>query len=84
MPLLTSFVSRPDNTIFTLTTTYRYETLENRLRELAFLNKGIRLTLTDMRDKNENGEPRTETFYSENGLQEFVEYLDTNRGEPII
>ena len=75
---------KPDNTIFTLTTTYRYETLENRLRELAFLNKGIRLTLTDMRDKNENGEPRTETFYSENGLQEFVEYLDTNRGEPII
>ncbi|MBR2116430.1 MAG: DNA topoisomerase (ATP-hydrolyzing) subunit B [Alistipes sp.] len=75
---------KPDNTIFTLTTTYRYETLENRLRELAFLNKGIRLTLTDMRDKNENGEPRTETFYSENGLQEFVEYLDTNRGESII
>ena len=75
---------KPDDTIFTLTTTYRYETLENRLRELAFLNKGIRLTLTDMRDLNEEGNPRSETFYSENGLQEFVQYLDTNRGEPII
>ena len=75
---------KPDDTIFTLTTTYRYETLENRLRELAFLNKGIRLTLTDMRDVDENGVPKSETFYSENGLQEFVKYLDTNRGEPII
>ena len=75
---------KPDDTIFTLTTTYRYETLENRLRELAFLNKGIRLTLTDMRDVDENGVPKSEIFYSENGLQEFVEYLDTNRGEPII
>ena len=75
---------KPDNTIFTLTTTYRYETLENRLRELAFLNKGIRLTLTDMRVVDEQGNPKSETFYSENGLQEFVEYLDTNRGEPII
>ncbi len=75
---------KPDDTIFTLTTTYRYETLENRLRELAFLNKGIRLTLTDMREVDENGNPKSETFYSENGLQEFVKYLDTNRGEPII
>ena len=75
---------KPDSSIFTLTTTYRYETLENRLRELAFLNKGIRLTLTDMRDVNDEGNPRSETFYSENGLQEFVKYLDTNRGEPII
>ena len=75
---------KPDSSIFTLTTTYRYETLENRLRELAFLNKGIRLTLTDMRDINEEGNPRSEIFYSENGLQEFVKYLDTNRGEPII
>ena len=75
---------KPDDTIFTLTTTYRYETLENRLRELAFLNKGIRLTLTDMRNVDEEGNPKSEIFYSENGLQEFVEYLDTNRGEPII
>ena len=75
---------KPDDTIFTLTTTYRYETLENRLRELAFLNKGIRLTLTDMREVDENGNPKSEIFYSENGLQEFVKDLDTNRGEPII
>ena len=75
---------KPDAEIFTLTTVYRYETLEKRLRELAFLNKGIRLTLTDLRDKNEQGEPKSETFYSESGLQEFVKYLDTNRGEPII
>ena len=75
---------KPDETIFTLTTTYRYETLENRLRELAFLNKGIRLTLTDKRVVDEEGTPKSETFYSENGLQEFVKYLDTNRGEPII
>ena len=75
---------KPDETIFTLTTTYRYETLENRLRELAFLNKGIRLTLTDKRVVDEEGNPKSETFYSENGLQEFVKYLDTNRGEPII
>ena len=75
---------KPDDTIFTLTTTYRYETLENRLRELAFLNKGIRLTLTDKREVDESGNPKSETFYSESGLQEFVKYLDTNRGEPII
>ena len=75
---------KPDADIFTLTTVYRYETLEKRLRELAFLNKGIRLTLTDLREKNEQGEPKSETFYSEHGLQEFVKYLDTNRGEPII
>ena len=75
---------KPDETIFTLTTTYRYETLENRLRELAFLNKGIRLTLTDKRVVDEEGNPKSETFHSENGLQEFVKYLDTNRGEPII
>ena len=75
---------KPDADIFTLTTVYRYETLEKRLRELAFLNKGIRLTLTDLREMNEQGEPKSETFYSEHGLQEFVKYLDTNRGEPII
>ena len=75
---------KPDADIFTLTTVYRYETLEKRLRELAFLNKGIRLTLIDLREKNEQGEHKSETFYSEHGLQEFVKYLDTNRGEPII
>ena len=75
---------KPDASIFTLTTTYRYEILSARLRELAFLNKGIALTITDMRDKNEQGEPRSERYYSENGLQEFVQYLDKTRGEKII
>ncbi len=76
---------KPDASIFTLTTTYRYEILSARLRELAFLNKGIALTITDMRDKDEQtGEPRSERFYSENGLQEFVQYLDKTRGEKII
>jgi len=75
---------KPDPSIFTLTTTYRYEILSARLRELAFLNKGIALTITDMRDKNEQGEPHSERFYSENGLQEFVQYLDKTRGEKII
>ncbi|MBR4849579.1 MAG: DNA topoisomerase (ATP-hydrolyzing) subunit B [Alistipes sp.] len=75
---------KPDAEIFTLTQTYRYETLSARLRELAFLNKGIALTITDMRDKNEQGEPRSERFYSENGLLEFVQYLDKSRGEKII
>ena len=75
---------KPDASIFTLTTTYRYEILSARLRELAFLNKGIALTITDMRDKNEQGEPRSERFYSEHGLREFVQYLDKTRGEKII
>ena len=80
----TTVTFKPDASIFTLTTTYRYEILAARLRELAFLNKGISLTITDMRDKNEQGEPRSERFYSENGLQEFVQYLDKSRGEKII
>ncbi len=81
----TTVTFKPDAEIFTLTTTYRYEILAARLRELAFLNKGIALTITDMRDKDETtGEPRSERFYSENGLQEFVQYLDKSRGEKII
>ena len=75
---------KPDAEIFTLTQTYRYEILSARLRELAFLNKGIALTITDMRDKDEQGNPRSERFYSENGLQEFVQFLDKSRGEKII
>ena len=75
---------KPDAEIFALTQTYRYEILSARLRELAFLNKGIALTITDMREKDEQGEPRSERFYSENGLQEFVQYLDKSRGEKII
>ena len=80
----TTVTFKPDGEIFTLTTTYRYEILSARLRELAFLNKGIALTITDMRDKDEQGNPRSERFYSENGLQEFVQFLDKSRGEKII
>ena len=80
----TTVTFKPDADIFTLTQTYRYEILSARLRELAFLNKGIALTITDMRDKDEQGNPRSERFYSENGLQEFVQFLDKSRGEKII
>ena len=80
----TSVTFKPDGEIFTLTTTYNYNTLASRLRELAFLNKGIALTITDMRNKDEQGNPHSERFYSENGLQEFVQYLDKSRGEKII
>ncbi len=75
---------KPDAEIFTHTTEYKYDILANRLRELAFLNKGIRLTLTDKRQKDEAGNYLSETFHSEEGLKEFVKYLDATRGEPII
>jgi DNA gyrase subunit B len=68
----------PDDTIFT-TVEYKYETLSSRLRELSFLNKGIRLTITDLRNLNEEGVPMKEEFYSEGGLKEFVKYLDQTR-----
>ncbi|MBR3568134.1 MAG: DNA topoisomerase (ATP-hydrolyzing) subunit B [Salinivirgaceae bacterium] len=67
----------PDDTIFT-TTIYKYEILANRMRELAFLNAGITITLTDLRP-DEEGNTRTETFYSKEGLREFVRYVDGNR-----
>ena len=66
----------PDATIFTQTTVYKYDTLAARLRELSFLNKGIRISLTDKREKLENGEFRSEEFFSEKGLPEFINYLD--------
>lgn len=75
----------PDPEIFTLTTVYNYETLAARLRELAFLNKKVKLTLVDKRiaeEKDEDGNPKPEkvqVFYSEEGLKEFVNYLDGNR-----
>jgi DNA gyrase subunit B len=72
---------RPDDSIFT-TTTYSYDVLASRLRELAFLNKGIRLTLVDKREKEENGNGddfKHDSFYSEEGLKEFVKYLDETR-----
>ena len=70
---------QPDPEIFTLTTEYKYETLATRLRELAYLNKGIRLTLTDEREKNDDGTFLFEEFYSIGGLSEFVKYLDGTR-----
>lgn len=73
---------QPDATIFT-TTTYNYDTLAGRLRELAFLNKGISLTLTDEREPQEDGTFFSTNFYSEGGLIEFVKFLDSTR-EPII
>jgi DNA gyrase subunit B len=68
----------PDSSIFT-TTVYSFETLAGRLRELAYLNKGIRITLTDHRDLVEGEEARFVEFYSEGGLLEFVKFLDENR-----
>ena len=86
----------PDATIFTQTIVYKYDTLANRLRELAYLNKGIRITLTDLREEvdefetAEDGERkatgrkvfRSDVFYSEHGLREFIDYLDA--GEPKL
>ena len=80
----TTITFKPDGSIFTLTTEYKYEILANRLRELAFLNKGIHLNLTDKRSKDENGEYVHDNFYSEEGLKEFVQYLDATRGTPIL
>ena len=72
----------PDPEIFT-TTTYRYDILANRMRELAFLNAGLTIILTDEREIDENGKPLSETFYSEQGLREFVRYQDAMR-TPLI
>ncbi|HZH54798.1 MAG TPA: DNA topoisomerase (ATP-hydrolyzing) subunit B [Sphingobacteriaceae bacterium] len=75
----TKVTFHPDPEIFTLTTTYSYDTLASRLRELSFLNKKIRLSLTDEREVMEDGRFRSEEFYSEGGLSEFVKYLDGTR-----
>lgn len=69
---------KPDGDIFT-TTEYNFEILSSRLRELAYLNKGVNLSITDKREKDEEGRYRSEHFYSEAGLRDFVEYLDLNR-----
>jgi DNA gyrase subunit B len=74
---------KPDSEIFTQTLEYNYETLANRMRELSFLNKGITVVIVDKRDKDEKGEYIGETFYSEEGLSEFIKYLDATR-EPIM
>lgn len=75
---------RPDPSIFTVLE-YDYDTLSSRLRELAFLNKGIRLSITDERNRNGNGDngPTSQTFYSEEGLKDFITYLDANREKLI-
>ncbi len=72
---------KPDASIF-IVTEYKYETIANRLREMSFLNAGIKITLTDLREV-EDGKPKEDVFYSEGGLVEFVQYLDETR-EKII
>lgn len=72
----------PDDTIFT-STQYQFSVLEERMRELAFLNGGLKIQLTDYRDRDEDGNPRRESFHSAHGLVDFVRYLDANK-EPLI
>ncbi|HEX2936604.1 MAG TPA: DNA topoisomerase (ATP-hydrolyzing) subunit B [Bacteroidales bacterium] len=75
----TTITFKPDGSIF-ITVDYNFEILESRLRELAYLNKGINLTLTDKREKDEASESyRSATFFSEKGLAEFIQFLDANR-----
>jgi DNA gyrase subunit B len=78
----TSITFKPDDSIF-ITTEYSFETLESRIRELAFLNKGIRLTLTDKREMEEGNGFRNSEFLSQEGLKEFVAFLDENREKLI-
>ena len=74
----TSITFKPDDSIFTVTV-YDYNILANRLRDLAYLNAGITLTLTDLREVDNEGTARSEVFYSKEGLKEFVEYIDSNK-----
>ena len=78
----TSVTFHPDKDIFH-ETVYQYSILAARLRELAYLNAGINLQITDMRVEGENGQPKVEHFHSEQGLREFVKYIDSSR-EPLI
>jgi DNA gyrase subunit B len=73
---------KPDHEIFQVLE-YNYETVSTRLRELAFLNPGINLYLSDFREVDENQKPRSDTFFSEVGLKEFVAYIDSNREKLI-
>ncbi len=68
----------PDAEIFSMTTEYKYNILQARLRELAYLNAGITITLTDRREKDEEGNFKNEVFYSEEGLKEFVRFLNSS------
>ncbi len=74
----TEVTFKPDASIFE-STVYNYDTLAARMRELAFLNKGIKITLADMREIDADGKPLSSLFFSEGGLKEFVDYLDRNR-----
>jgi DNA gyrase subunit B len=73
---------KPDLSIFTVGE-YNYNTLATRMRELAYLNKGIRITLSDNRNRDEQGNPHSEQFYSEGGLREFVKYIDAAKEQLI-
>ena len=79
----TEVTFHPDDTIFTQTIEFSYETLANRMRELSFLNKGVTISLTDRREKDDKGNFISETFYSDEGLKEFVRFLDGNREQLI-
>ncbi|HQQ97590.1 MAG TPA: DNA topoisomerase (ATP-hydrolyzing) subunit B [Cyclobacteriaceae bacterium] len=78
----TTIEFKPDFEIFPVLE-YNYVTISTRLRELSFLNPGIRIHLTDLRDVNDKGEPRQDTFFSEGGLREFVQYMDGSREKLI-
>ena len=67
----------PDASIF-VTTTYKYDILQARMRELAYLNAGLTITLTDLRERDEQGNPKSERFHSEEGVKEFVRFLNSN------
>ena len=76
---------KPDATIFKITTVYNREILAGRLRELSYLNKGIRIIMIDTREMTEEGQLPTETFYSEGGIVEFVQMLDrTAKRDPLL
>jgi DNA gyrase subunit B len=74
---------KPDAEVFNITLEYNYETVASRMRELSFLNPGIKLNLKDQRDKDEHGVPKSDSFLSVGGLREFVEYLDSTREKLI-
>mgnify|MGYP001247828983 FL=1 len=79
----TEVTFKPDHEIFKQTLEFNFETLSLRMRELSYLNKGIKITISDKRNKNDDGDFISETFKSKEGLKEFIHYLDENR-EPII
>jgi DNA gyrase subunit B len=79
----TEITFKPDHEIFQESVEFKYETLAKRLRELSYLNKGIKISIIDKRQTNDDGEYRQDKFYSEEGLKEFIRFIDQNR-EPII